>query len=53
MDGFYGFAEANYMDYGRTSISTTFIDTTGSTYTATSNPNLSTYNLLFGVGYKF
>ena len=51
MDGFYGFAEANYMAYGKTSISTTFIS--GGSLTATSNPNLSTYNLLVGVGYKF
>jgi hypothetical protein len=55
MDGFYGFAEANYMDYGKTSISTTFIttETRRPTFTATSNLNLSTYNLLIGVGYKF
>lgn len=51
MDGFYGFAEANYMAYQKTSINGTFIS--GGNLSDTSNPSLSAYNLLVGVGYKF
>lgn len=48
-DGFYGFAEANYMSYGKPS----FSSVNGLTYTITNSPSLSTYQALLGVGYKF
>ena len=48
-DGFYGFAEANYMSYGKPS----FSSVNGLTYTITNSPSLSTYQTLLGVGYKF
>ena len=50
-NGFYGFAEANYMSYEKTSINGTF--RSGGNLSDTSNPSLSAYNLLVGVGYKF
>ena len=48
-NGFYGFAEANYMSYGKPS----FSSVNGLTYTVTNSPSLSTYQALVGVGYKF
>jgi len=48
-NGFYGFAEANYMSYGKPS----FSSVNGLTYTITNNPSLSTYQALVGVGYKY
>jgi outer membrane immunogenic protein len=47
--GFYGVAEANYMSYSKATFSGT--DSTG--YTTSSNPGLSSYQFLIGVGYKF
>jgi opacity protein-like surface antigen len=44
----YGFAEGNYMSYSKANFSTT----TG-TSSLTSNPGLSSYTLLVGLGYKF
>ena len=46
--GFYGFGEANYMSYTKYNSNTTYM---GSSYNNSSN--LSTYQLLVGVGYKF
>jgi outer membrane immunogenic protein len=48
-NGFYGFAEANYMSYGKPSFSAT----NGLSYTVTNSPSLSTYQALVGIGYKF
>lgn len=47
--GFYGFAEANYMSYSKT----TFSGTIGTSYNVSVNPSLSSYQALVGVGYKF
>jgi len=46
---FYGFAEANYMSYGKPS----FSSVNGLTYTLSNSPSLSTYQALVGIGYKF
>ncbi len=46
--GFYGMAEANYMSYSKTTFSST-----ADGLTSTSNPGLSSYQFLVGVGYKF
>lgn len=48
-NGFYGFAEANYMSYGKPS----FSSVNGLTYTLSNSPSLSTYQALVGIGYKF
>lgn len=50
--GFYGFAEANYMNYGKQSFTTTYTDRE---YSLVTNPSigLSSYQFLVGVGYKF
>lgn len=50
--GFYGFAEANYMSYGRASFSV-MGSVQGQAVAISSNPSLSTYQALVGVGYKF
>jgi len=50
--GFYGFAEANYMSYGRASFSV-MGSSQGEPVAISSNPSLSTYQALVGVGYKF
>jgi hypothetical protein len=50
--GFYGFAEANYMSYGRASFSV-MGSFQGQAVAISSNPSLSTYQALVGVGYKF
>lgn len=47
--GFYGFAEGNYMSYNKQSYSSTTADG----YKVSTNPSLSSYQLLVGVGYKF
>ena len=47
--GLYGFAEANYMSYGKT----TFSSTNTNAYTISNSPTLNTYQALVGVGYKF
>jgi opacity protein-like surface antigen len=47
--GLYGFAEANYMSYGKT----TFSSTNTNAYTLSNSPTLNTYQALVGVGYKF
>jgi outer membrane immunogenic protein len=44
----YGFAEGNYMSYSKANFSTTSAGTT-----FTTNPGLSSYTLLVGLGYKF
>lgn len=46
--GFYGFAEANYMSYSKSTYSGNFYGTSVST-----NPSMSSYQGLIGVGYKF
>lgn len=46
--GFYGYAEGNYMSYSKPTLSTS---NTATQYS--SNPSLSSYQLLVGVGYKF
>lgn len=49
--GLYGFAEANYYNYGKTSMGTsTLCDTTLIT---NFSPSASAYNFLVGIGYKF
>lgn len=50
--GFYGFAEANYMSYSKTSFNSVN-QKAGSDYTFSTNPSLSSYQALVGVGYKF
>lgn len=47
--GFFGFAEANYMSYGKPS----FSQSIGGGSTITSNPSVNSYQLLIGAGYKF
>ena len=46
--GIYGFAEGNYMSYSKANFATVANETSFS-----SNPGLSSYQLLVGVGYKF
>ena len=52
-DGWYGFIEANYADYGSQTAST--IDYVGGlgTLAATGTNNMIDYNILVGLGYKF
>ena len=49
--GLYGFAEANYYSYASPNLSSTYTDAGGGT--VSSNPNLSAYNFLLGLGYRF
>ena len=51
--GFYGFAEGNYMAYGNSTFSVT--NATGGTSPTTTSPSqsVSAYNFLIGIGYKF
>lgn len=49
--GLYGFVEANYYAYAKPSLSSTYTDDGGGT--VSSNPNVSAYNLLLGLGYRF
>ena len=49
--GLYGFAEANYYSYASPNLSSTYTDAGGGT--VSSNPNVSAYNFLLGLGYRF
>jgi len=49
--GLYGFAEANYYSYARPNLSSSYTDSGGGT--VSSNPNVSAYNFLLGLGYRF
>jgi hypothetical protein len=49
--GLYGFVEANYYAYAKPSLSSTYTDEGGGT--VSSNPNVSAYNFLLGLGYRF
>lgn len=49
--GMYGFVEANYYAYTKPSLSSTYTDQGGGT--VSSNPNVSAYNFLLGLGYRF
>lgn len=49
--GLYGFVEANYYTYAKPSLSSTYTDGPGGT--VSTNPNVSAYNLLLGLGYRF
>ena len=51
--GFYGFAEGNYMSYGKVNAGTSWTETNGTRVTTTTNTGSSAYTLLVGVGYKF
>lgn len=51
--GLYGFAEGNYMSYSKANNSGSIVNGDGSTSKINSNSNLSSYQLLVGVGYKF
>jgi hypothetical protein len=51
--GLYGFAEGNYMSYNKPSLVSNVSDSGASTWTMTTNPSISTYQLLVGVGYRF
>ena len=54
--GFYGFAEGNYMSYNKPSLASRALQTdpnVGTAYTLTTNPSISSYQLLVGVGYRF
>lgn len=52
--GFYGFGEANYMSYGKATISSSGACNEGcSTYTGSTPTSSSAYNFLVGVGYRF
>jgi len=48
---FKSFAEANYYGYAKPNLSSTYTDGPGGT--VSSNPNVSAYNFLLGLGYKF
>jgi len=51
--GWYGFAEANFADYGNETESATNPIARGRTLTSSGTNGLQTYNFLVGVGYKF
>jgi outer membrane immunogenic protein len=51
--GVYGFAEGNYMSYGKANLSTTTLTDSDYILVRSINPSLSSYQLLVGVGYKF
>jgi outer membrane immunogenic protein len=53
--GFYGFAEANYMSYGKANFSQTsnYTDGSGGSVTNNTSGSLNSYQALVGVGYKF
>jgi len=53
--GFYGFAEANYMSYGKANFSQTsnYTDGSGGSVTSNTSGSLNSYQALVGVGYKF
>ena len=53
-DGWYGFAEANYADYGsQTESATNPLPRNGGTLASSGTNGLSTVNVLVGIGYKF
>jgi len=49
--GLYGFVEANYYGYAKPKLSSTYTDEGGGT--VSSNPSVSAYNFLAGLGYRF
>jgi len=49
--GLYGFVEANYYGYAKPNLSSTYTDEGGGA--VSSNPNVSAYNFLLGLGYRF
>ncbi len=51
-DGFYGFAEANYISYARRTVSGSGLAIT-ETIDVSSSPSVRAYNFLAGIGYKF
>ncbi len=53
--GFYGFAEGNYMSYGKPTFSqtTTYTEGSGGSVASTTTGSLSSYQFLVGVGYRF
>lgn len=53
--GFYGFAEANYMNYGKATFnsSVAYTDAGGGGNVSSISANLSSYQVLVGIGYKF
>ena len=52
-DGFYGFVEANYANYGSQTRSASNPIAVGRTLTASNTMSLTTYNILVGIGYRF
>ena len=50
--GFYGFAEGNYMSYGKQTFTTSITDQ-GNTLVTNPNVGLNSYQFLVGVGYRF
>lgn len=50
-DGLYGFIEANYYGYANTTMKATYSDAPGGTTQV--SPDLSAYNVLVGIGYRF
>ena len=48
-----GFAALNYIAYGRPNLLSTYSYSNGGGGTISSNPNVSAYNFLLGLGYKF
>jgi len=51
--GLYGFAELEYYNYGRANLGSTYSYLNGGGGTLSSNPNISAYNFLLGLGYRF
>lgn len=51
--GLYGFAEGNYMSYGKVNTGSSWTETNSVNVTSNSNTGSSAYTLLIGVGYKF
>ena len=51
--GFYGFAEANYITYGKADFGATNKNDATLNITTSTNSALSTYQFLVGLGYKF
>jgi hypothetical protein len=51
--GFYGFAEANYYNYSKPTISKSYTEDNGTSSVASVKPGNNAYNVLVGVGYKF
>jgi hypothetical protein len=53
IQGFYGFAEGNYMAYGNSTLSVTNATGNASPTTTSPSQSVSAYNFLVGIGYKF